>query len=128
VDFERYRLPASVRVGVLIELEGTEGAPFLVRLPSRYNREYTAAQQRAMGVSMDEDFRPDFTKVDFVRWKEARLEAFLEHCVLEMPKGMTRELLATEYRPGLEALFDQASALADMEDEEAIEVTKKLKA
>jgi hypothetical protein len=127
MDFERYRLPASVREGVVIELEGTE-AKFRVRLPSKYNREYQAAQQRGAKLTLRADGKPDISKVDLLAWAAVRLEAFLEHCIVEMPKGMTREMLAGEYRPGLEALFERASEMADEEDAEAIETVKKLKA
>jgi hypothetical protein len=125
MDFARYRVPASARDGVDIDLPGTTGATFRVRLPSHYNREYSAAAQRALSMKLTADGKPDLTTVDFLAWREARLAAFLEHCVIGFPDGLTRDDLADEYRPGLEALFERAEELANDEQVEAIETTKK---
>lgn len=125
MDFEAYRVPASARLGVDIELPGTTGAVFRVKLPSRYNRDYSAAVQRAMAMRVDENGKPDLSSVDFVAWREARLAAFLDFCVIGYPEGLTREALAEEYRPGLEALFERAEELAADEEAEAIESVKK---
>lgn len=125
MDFEAYRVPASAREGVDIELPAAPGAVFRVKLPTRYNREYAAAAQRALAVKLGADGRPDFSQVDFAEWREARLAAFLEHCVVAYPDGLTREMLADEYRPGAEALFERAEELANAEEAEAIEATKK---
>lgn len=126
-DLERYRVPLSAREGVEIELDGSTGK-FLVKLPSRYNRGYTAAATRALAVSLGEDGKADLSATDFVAWREARLDAFLDHCVVSMPEGVTREMLAGEYRPALDALFNRAEELAEAEDGEAIEAVKKSKA
>lgn len=129
MDFERYRVPKSVSEGVRIELPGTEGAPFLVALPSEHNRAFSAAQQRALmeggAVTLGPDNKPEFSGVDFIRYREARIEAFLEHCILELPAGITRDLLRTDYYPGLVALFDKASDLADDEARAGDAATKK---
>jgi hypothetical protein len=127
MGLDKYRLPASVREGVWLELPDAPGDKFRVRLPSRYNREYTAAQQRAVAVSVGDDFKlkPDLAHVDFFAWQEARYQAFLEFCVLDLPPGLTKAQLNDEYRPGLEVLFNMASDLADMEDAEADATTKK---
>lgn len=128
MTFEAYRVPASAREGVEIALPEAPQAKFRVRLPSHYNRNYSVAAQRAMTVKIGPDGKPDYSGVDFIAWREARLAAFLEHCVIEMPEGITREGLADEYRPGLEALFERAEELASAEEGEAIESTKKLSA
>lgn len=123
-DLERYRVPLSAREGVEIELDGSTGK-FLVKLPSRYNRAYTIAATRALAVKLGEDGKADLSATDFVAWREARLDAFLDHCVVTIPEGITREALAEEYRPALDALFEAAEELAEAEDAEAIETTKK---
>lgn len=125
MDFDRYRVPASAREGVDIALPGTTDAVFRVRLPTRYNRAYMAAAQRALAVKLGEDGRADLSAVDFVAWREARLAAFLDHCVIGIPEGLTREGLAEEYRPGLEALFAAAEELAEAEEEAAEAAEKK---
>lgn len=125
MDLEQYRVPASVREGVNIDLPGSKGATFRVRLPSKYNRAFQGAQQRAAKMRLGVDGKPDFSQVDFIGWQEARLDAFLEHCILAMPDGMTAELLAGDYRPALEALFEAASARAEAEDDEAAKTVKK---
>lgn len=129
MDFERYRVPASAVDGVTIELPGTEGAPFRVALPSEHNRAYSAAQQRALmeggTVTLGDGGEPQFSGVDFVRYREARIEAFLEHCILEMPEGITKDLLRTAYYPGLIALFDRANDLAEDESKAGEAATKK---
>jgi hypothetical protein len=125
MNLERYRVPASAREGVVIELDGTTDAAFRVRLPSHYNRPYSLAAARALAMRMGEDGKPDLTQVDFVAWREARLMAFLEHCIVDLPEGLTREALADEFRPALQALFDRAEEMASDEEAEAIETTKK---
>ena len=125
MDFEKYRVPASARDGVDIELEGTSGAVFRVRLPNHFNREYSAAAQRALAVRMGQDGKPDLTQIDFVAWREARLDAFLQHCIVILPEGLTKDQLADEFRPGLQALFERAEELANDEEAEAVEATKK---
>jgi hypothetical protein len=128
MDMELYRVPLSVREGVDIDLPGAKGATFRVRLPSKYNREYQHAHQRAVKMRVGSDGKPDFTQTNVLEWQDARHEAFLDHCVVGMPEGMTREKLAGEYRPALEALYAKASEMAEAEDDEAIETVKKLKA
>jgi hypothetical protein len=125
MSLDHYRLPASVREGVELELPEAPGEKFRVRLPSRYNREFQTAQQRAVAMTFGDDFKPDLSRVDFFAWQEARHSAFLDHCVLEMPPGMTKEILAGDYRPALDALFELASELAEAEDDEAAATTKK---
>jgi|SRR6516225_184639 len=128
MDFERYRVPASVREGVVIELPGTSEAQFLVALPSEHNRAYSAAVQRATPITLDDDDRPDFSKVDYVSWQSARIEAFLQHCILRMPDGLTPEALRGDYYPGLVALFRCAEDLASDENDRAKAATKKSRA
>lgn len=134
MDFERYRVPKSVTEGIVIELPGTEGAEFLVALPSEHNRAYTAAQQRALidggAVKLGEDNKPipDPGALDYVRYREARIEAFLEHCVLRLPEGLTKDLLRGDYYPGLVALFDKASDMAEDEGRAGEAAVKKSKA
>lgn len=132
MDFERYRVPKTVTEGVRLELPGTTGAAFLVALPSEHNRAFAAAQQRALmeggTVSLDADNKPEFSGVDFLRYRDARIEAFLEHCVLELPDGITRDLLRTDYYPGLVALFDMASDLAETEAQAGERAVKKSRA
>lgn len=129
MDLERYRVPASVREGVVIELPGTKDAVFRVALPSEHNRAFSAAQQSALmgkaGMTMGDDGKPDLTQVDFRKFQEARIEAFLQHCILDLPEGLTREALAGEYWPALKALFDRACDLAKDEAASAAAVTKK---
>jgi hypothetical protein len=128
MDFERYRVPASARDGVWIELPGTQDAKFLVALPSEHNRAYNAALQRAMPIALGEDARPEIGQLDFVEWQAMRVEAFLVHCVREMPEGMTADQLRTDFYPGLLALFTRASDLAAEESRSAVAQTKKSKA
>jgi len=132
MDFERYKVPKSVSEGVEIELPGTKGAPFLVSLPSEHNRAFAAAKQRAMvaggKVTLGEDGKPDFSKVDFIAFRDAQLEAFLVHCILKMPEGITAEDLRGDYYPGLVALFDRASDMASDEEKAGAIATKKLRA
>lgn len=125
MSFEAYRVPSSAREGVEITLPDAPQAVFRVRLPSHYNREYSIAAQRALTVRLGPDGKPDYGSIDFIAWREARLAAFLEHCVLTLPEGLTRESLADEYRPGLIALFERAEEMAGEEEAEAIESTKK---
>lgn len=128
MDFERYRVPASVRDGVWLELPGTSDARFLVSLPGEHNRAYQAALQRAMPMTVDVEGKVQFPELDVVEWQGHRVEAFLEHCVRELPEGMTRELLRTDYYPGLVALFMRASDLAADEAAQASADAKKLRA
>jgi hypothetical protein len=132
MDFERYRVPRSVSEGVPIDLPGTEGATFLVALPSEHNRAFAAAQQRALmeggTIALGADNKPEFNGVDFLRYRDARIEAFLEHCILQLPDGITRDLLRTDYYPGLVALFDAATDLAESEAAKGEAATKKLRA
>lgn len=132
MDFERYRVPASVREGVVIELPGTSDAPFLVALPSEHNRAFSAAQQRALmsggNVKLDADGKPEFSGADFAAFREARIEAFVEHCLLQLPDGITKEQLRGEYYPGLLALFQRATDMAEDEAKTGEAATKKSKA
>ncbi len=103
-----------------------------VALPSEHNRAFQAEQQRALvdegKVKLGEDNKPDFSTVDFVAWKEARIKAFLDICILQLPDGLTKEMLAGDYYPGLEALFEKATDLAADEAKAAAIATKKSKA
>lgn len=128
MDFERYRVPASVRDGVWLELPGTKEARFLVALPTEHNRAYHAALQRAMPMRLSGDGTAQMGELDFVEWQAMRIEAFLVHCLREMPAGMTADLLRTDFYPGLVALFKQASDLAEQEAKQAVADTKKLRA
>lgn len=132
MDFERYKVPKSVSEGVEIELPGTKQAAFLVALPSDHNRAFTAAKQRALmaggAVTLGEDGKPDFSKVDFIAFRDAQLEAFLAHCILKFPEGITPEGLRGDYHPGLVALFDKAVDMASDEEKAGAAATKKLRA
>ena len=117
---------------MLITLPGTKDAAFLVALPTEHNRAFNAAQQRALmdggAVTLGPDNKPEFSGVDFVRYREARIEAFLDHCVLQLPEGLTKELMRSDYYPGLCALYDRASDLADDEAKAGEAATKKSRA
>jgi len=132
MDFERYRTPRSVTEGVTLELPGTSGAEFVVALPSEHNRAFMAAQQRALvgkgKAQLGEDNELNFADFDAVEFQEARTKAFLDHCILKLPDGLTREMLAGEYYAGLQALFAQANDLAEDEKKAAAIATKKSKA
>lgn len=132
MDFERYRIPKSVTDGVEIELPGTKGAAFLVALPSEHNRAFAAAKQRALmaggHLALGADNKPDFSGVDFVQFREAQLEAFLEYCVLRLPDQLTKDDLRGPFYPGLVALFDAASDLAEDENKAGAAATKKSRA
>jgi hypothetical protein len=126
MDFERYRVPASVREGVWIELPGTKDARFLVALPSEHNRAYQAAVQKTIPVRGEGNkTEVAFDKLNLVEWQGMRIEAFLEHCILELPTGITKELMRTEYFPGLVALFNKANDLSDDEAKTAKADLKK---
>jgi len=104
----------------------------LVALPSEHNRAFNAASQRALvdggNVTLGEDNKPAFSGVDFVRYREARIEAFLDHCILQMPAGMTAELMRGDYYPGLCALYDRAADMAEDESKAGEVATKKSRA
>lgn len=128
MDFERYRVPAAVRDGVWIELPGTKDAKFLVSLPTEHNRAYSAALQRALPLRLDGTGHVGMGEFDYVEWQATRIEAFLTHCILEFPAGMTAEQMRTDYYPGLVALFTLATDMAEDDTKQAKAATKKSKA
>lgn len=118
----KYRLPASVHVGVWIELPDAEGARFLVRLPTKYNRQYERAWKRALfdaATNVNPDGSPSLRGFDAGALDDAQVVAFVEHCIVECPEGVTKEALTGEYWPAALALFKEAKRRADAEDGEA---------
>jgi len=126
MNLNKYRLPDSVRHGVEIELPDSEGAKFLVKLPSGANRQWQREMLRRMaasGVKVNaqgeiERDAPGAAEA-MIKWEEGRLEKFLEVCVVSGPEDFDLQSLADEYRPALVKLFKMAEELADAESSEA---------
>jgi hypothetical protein len=127
-DLALYRVPDSARIGVDIALKQYPDVVFRVKLPSKHNRAYTRALRQAMfaGARMDASGQVDVSSVDITQITDARIGAFAEHCLcMPLPTGMTREMLADEYYPALEELFETASDMADAADAEGEKAAKK---
>lgn len=126
MNLSKYRVPDSVLHGVEIELPDSEGAKFLVKLPSASNRLWQREMMRRMaasGVKVKEDGTVDREAPGaaeaMIRWQDGRLEKFLEVCVVSGPEGFDLSTLVDEYRPALQKLFNLAEELADAETAEA---------
>jgi hypothetical protein len=130
MDLERYRVPASVLEGVEIELPGSEDARFRVALPTESNRAFIAALQRQLvrRAAPAESGPPDFSVIDSLAFRDARIEAFREQCILEMPGELTRDQLGGEFWPALAALYERANDLATDEEAGAKAAVKKSRA
>lgn len=125
MNLEKYRTPASAWAGEWIELPESDGARFLVKLPSAANREWQREVLRMMvaaGVRADEEGNVDAKAVDpqqMVQYREKRLLAFAKLCVIEGPEGFDLEQLTGEFWPALVALYDEAESRAEKEAQEA---------
>ena len=128
MNLDKYRIPQSAIAGEWLELPASDGARFLVKLPSQANREWQRENMQLLtdhGVDVKFDDKGELqqrTAIDAggaVRWQEARLEAFARLCVLDGPPGFDRALLLTEFYPALQKLFALAQQRAEAEEVEA---------
>lgn len=126
MNLDKYRIPASAMVGEWLELPDSDGARFLVRLPSQANREWQRASMElfdASGIGMQIDKAGELQQSGInaagaVRWQDARLKAFARLCVIEGPAGFDLALLLTEFYPALQTLFELAQQRAEAEEAE----------
>jgi hypothetical protein len=131
MDLSKYKVPDSAFRGVEIELPDSDGARFLVKLPTGANRPWQRRMLSLMvgsGAVPKPDGTVDTSAVTAERmasWQEDRLTAFLDVCVVGLPDGITREELAQEYRPALVTLFDLAQERAAAEEGEAADAEGK---
>jgi hypothetical protein len=96
-------------------------AVFKVILPTRWHKPYHMDWQSQLGSMVKvTDGKADMTNINPADMMARQLEAFVKHCIVEMPEGATPEALLGEYYPAAEALFNEAKKLAD-EAEEAAE-------
>lgn len=126
---ERWRTPTTA-----ITIPDT-GDTFRVLLPTKFNRAYQRAKDAAVAkipgltldrlISIAEGRSSDVPMSAVVAMKAGKLDAFLEHCIIEYPEGLGPDDLAGDFFRMLSYLFERATALAELEDDKAEETAKK---
>ena len=125
MNLERYRVPSAIWEGEWIELPDSDGARFLVKLPSPANREWQREMLQLMvgsGVKLDALGEVDTSDVDtqsLMAYTRKRLEVFARLCVVAGPAEFDLASLTGEYWPALQKLWELADARVTAQAEEA---------
>lgn len=118
MGFEKFRRPEPVTFVI-------EDGDFVVNLPTRWNRAYNRAWQEGLskGATRQEDGTFVIGDINPTELQDKQMNAFLEHCLMEAP--LSKDELAGEYYPLLEALFQHAVEEAERQEGVADAAIKK---
>lgn len=120
--FDKYKIPDQVK----LLLEGTD-EPFLVTLPTRWNKPYTREWQGylAESTTTDGEGHLQMGKVNPREILDNQQKAFVNHCIIEYPKGVDADMMLGDYLIATESLFAVAQELANEEEARADALSKK---
>jgi hypothetical protein len=108
----KYKLDKAFTEGVVIILDDAPDVPFLVKLPSPYNRAYTQSLYSSMGFSVADDgsIQTDGSLMDT---RFAQEDAFLSHCLVSIDDEPADPSFAKDYPEALAELMTKANELAE---------------
>lgn len=116
--FSAYLMPIGLTEGVQIALPGTP-AVFKCILPGTMNEDFNMELISRMNTTPDADGN---MSVDAVSFQRERKKLFFSVCILEatgLPKGMNHDEFFAAYPLAARAVYDRATELAIIADQEA---------
>lgn len=117
--FASYQMPLGLVNGVKIPLPGTD-ATFTVLLPGTMNEAFNMNLMAKMNMTPDEDGK---VRVNSAMFQRARKELFFSDCILDatgLPAGMDAGAFFAKYALAARTIYDRATELAVLADDEAI--------
>jgi hypothetical protein len=126
MGLESYKLDKSFSEGVDIRLDNAPDDVFRVKLPSQYNRGYTAALYGAMTISLEDgDVKAGG---NLVATRHAQEDAFVEYCLESLNGEPLPDGFVSDYPSAIQELITKSSELAAAIEERVGDTVKKLSA
>ena len=124
--FDLYKMPLGLTDGVDIPLHGTP-AVFHVVLPGTMNEEFNMDLMSGLSATPDEEGN---IRVDGVKFQKTRKKLFFSNCIkgaTGLPDGMDVDTFFATYPLAAKAIYDAATELGTVADEEAQAALEKFK-